>query len=487
MTKPFGALLIALLFTALPVYGQGSWEYDPYQMELWTAVAPELPWTEADQAAFDQDMVERSEAFVGAEWRLKAVAPPEELLSALTIDLTWITVADIEALNPEVLKNDKLMLLSLKATPRDYAVEIRELDCRTRTFGPVVKKRFRQRTQISSIAFSSMIEAFAAMVRIEAGESRSLTVRVRAGGLVMDQESPAFVADGDVLEPIVRRNDRLGKPESVEVVEWTFLQVESHDSANPSLLEVAVHSGWRSPIRGRAGSRREQYGLAIRPTRPSTDLFVEAKVRRNETPYPLSGLEIYAKEPSTEPAPETIEERKAAEKRNPPEFLGYTDWRGTVEVGPHEIPLRLVYIKNGGQLLARLPIVPGLAPRRVAQVPDDDPRLQAEGYIKGFNGELMDLVAQRQILAARIRKRITEGKPDEAEELLEQFRQLASRNDMQRRLDQQQNRQDVPPNRAVAARIDKLYADTRTALANYLDPELGSKLLSELEKAKQGG
>jgi hypothetical protein len=479
-------IVLTLLATA-PAFGQGSWEFDPYRVELWTAVAPEVPWTAADQRVFDRDMVERSESSLGAAWRLNTVDPPENLRTALATNVTLVDVPSIEALVPDVLKNDKLMLLSVKATSRDYYIEARELDCRTRTFGPVIGRHFRQRSQLATVAFSSLMDAFAAIVRIEAGEGRTLTVRVRAGGLVLNRASPAYVAEGDVLQPIVRRNDRLGKPQSVEVVDWTFLQVDSRDTTNPNLLEVAVHSGWRSPIRGRAGSRREQYGLAIRPTQSTSQLFVEAKVGRNESPYPLPGMEIYAREPSTEPPPQTIAERQESEKRNPPEFLGYTDWRGSVEVGPHENRLRLVYIKNGGQLLARLPMVPGLKPRRVAQVPDDDPRLQAEGFIKGFNGELMDLVAQRQILAARIRKRVSDGKPAEAEQLLEQFRMLASRNDMQRRLDQQQNRQQVPPNRTVAARIDKLYADTRTALANYLDPELDTKLLKELEVARQGG
>ena len=146
-----------------------------------------------------------------------------------------------------------------------------------------------------------------------------------------------------------------------------------------------------------------------------------------------------------------------------------------------------MYVKNGGQLLARLPIVAGYHSRQLAEVPDDNPRLQAEGFIRGMNGQIMDLVAQRQILTARIRKRITENKLDEAQQLLEQLRTLKTRNDVQRELDMQARRQLASPYLSVQARIDKLYGDTRALLAKFLDADLPNQLMAEIRQAREGG
>ena len=205
---------------------------------------------------------------------------------------------------------------------------------------------------------------------------------------------------------------------------------------------------------------------------PQTEVTIQVRtLKTGEPAVPLAGLELYSKIPSPEPPRErTAEEAQAEEQRNPPEFVGLTDWRGRIAIAPSAAPLRLVYVKNGGQLLARLPIVAGYHAQQVAEVPDDNPRLQAEGFIRGMNGQIMDLVAQRQILAARVRKRIAENKLDEAQELLDQIRALKTRNDVQRELDMQARRQLASPYLAVQARIDKLYGDTARSSRNSWTP-----------------
>ena len=211
-------------------------------------------------------------------------------------------------------------------------------------------------------------------------------------------------------------------------------------------------------------------------------------LKTGEPAVPLGGLELYSKVPLAEPPRErTADEAKAEEQRNPAEFVGLTDWRGQIAIAPSAAPLRLMYVKNGGQLLARLPIVAGYHSQQVAEVPDDNPRLQAEGFIRGMNGQIMDLVAQRQILTAHIRKRITENKLDEAQQLLEQLRTLKTRNDVQRELDMQARRQLASPYLSVQARIDKLYGDTRALLAKFLDADLPNQLMAEIRQAREGG
>ena len=63
--------------------------------------------------------------------------------------------------------------------------------------------------------------------------------------------------------------------------------------------------------------------------------------------------------------------------------------------------MRLIYVKHGAHLLARLPMVPGLATSEEAVLPSDDKRMETEAFVKGMESTVMDLVARREILRAR--------------------------------------------------------------------------------------
>jgi hypothetical protein len=134
-------------------------------------------------------------------------------------------------------------------------------------------------------------------------------------------------------------------------------------------------------------------------------------------------------------------------------------------------------------LLARLPIVPGLDEELSAELPNDDQRLQAEGFVKGLQHHVMDLVARRELYAARFRRYLKEKKLDEAKELLEEFRALETRSDLTRQLDQQEQRV-RSPDRRVQAKIDQLFTDTRQLLTRFLDPRTSNQLAEELLRAR---
>jgi hypothetical protein len=484
----FAGWLTVLALAPALARGQ-TWEYSPYEIHVWVAVSPANTADKAMRQRLAIALEQRADVAVGSPWTVVVSSPPESLWADVAFALDEVTTAQIEQAAEKSLNQDKLMLLAIEKSQLDTRIRARELDCRVRMWGPVIERRIRNSQLLETEAFAALFDAFSPVTRIETGEGKQATVRIRSGGLILNPGSPAAVAQGDVLIPITRTNDRYGKPMPgrISIIPWTLLQVAGRDERNPSILNCNVHSGMRSPIRGRVSSRRERYALGVQPTLPETELVLESRTRRRDEPgVPLADLEVYSTIPSVEPVEQrTAEQEQEEQRRNPPELLGYTDWLGRIRIEPAETPLRVLYIKNGGQLLARLPIVPGAEAVQVAQVPDDNPRLQAEGYIKGLSGEIMDLVAQRQILAARIRKRVSDGKLDEAEDLMDEFRELKTRNDMQRALDRQMQRQMESPYASVKARIDQLYGETRSMLGKYLDPNLGNQLLRELRAAQQ--
>jgi hypothetical protein len=166
-----------------------------------------------------------------------------------------------------------------------------------------------------------------------------------------------------------------------------------------------------------------------------------------------------------------------------PQLLGTTASDGSFRLPATDGLLQPLLIRSGGQLLARLPLVPGQAPELTANVVDDDGRLRAEGFVLAFQSRVMDLVARRELLAAQFRQRLSGGKLEEAQQILEEYRLLESRGDMLRVLDQQQ--QEISsPDRLTQLRIERIFSDARQLLHKFLDPNTANDLARELAAAR---
>lgn len=465
------------------VAAQDSWEFSPYRVLVWVAIRPDSPLVSHDSTQFAGAVERRAQLVEGAVWALTVAATPDSLAPDQILDETLLTADRLLDAVPQMFSFDKLICLTLAGEPYDYRVRAREFDCRTRHWGPASMLGTPFRSRLPHVSIDAIRQSFAALVRIESGVSNRLTVRIRAGGLIGRATSAAAVATGDVFEPLIRLNDRVGNPTRIERIDWTYLRVTGEDETNPSLAQVTVYSGYRNPIRGRVAANREQYGLAVRPSEPETRIVVHAKALAGGEPYPLSGLEIYLRPPTTAGKPAGDDAKLAS--RPTPQLIGYTDRAGVVKIPRQDPLLQIAYIKSGGQLLARLPLVVGLHKELVALVPDDEARLQAEANVRGFNARLTDLVAQRRIFAAKIRQHLGERRVAEAEALLEQFTQLPTRRDMLLRFEQRQSQAPESRDPLVQARIDQLYAQTRRTLNKYLDPGLQGMLTREVNAARR--
>ena len=68
-------------------------------------------------------------------------------------------------------------------------------------------------------------------------------------------------------------------------------------------------------------------------------------------------------------------------------------------------------------------------------MPDDQKRLEAEGAVQGLSASLLDLVARREVLAARVRHKIKLGDFPAAQVLIKDLRDLDYNIDLFNRLD----------------------------------------------------
>ena len=446
---------------AAPLAAQSVWELSPYRMELIVALEPSPDWPPQLEAELGRDLVVRCDAVVGAVWDARASAAPPALRPALLWAVDTVTV---DSLSEEMLEADKVTLLAVTTTTNGYEVAVRELDVRTQIWGPPLRRPVWQPAKLRDVAFRAVVEAFAPLATIERGQQKTVVLRPRGGALPAHDEAPTRSVPGDVFLPVVRRNDREGKPRGIREIPWTFFSVEG---AAPNKLECALYTGLRSPLSGRRRGRIEWLALAVTPPGGPSRLTLQS---RTDPKRVLSGYSVVAHPPGSKTTT----------------FLGRTDSRGKLTIEPAAQPLRLLVISSGGVPLARLPVVPGLEPELVAAIPNDDERLEAEGFVTGLQEQMVDLVTRREVLLTRARARIDAGKLEEADAMIEELEALGrAQDDLELELAEQQ-KATISPDPAIQAKIDKLFSDTRKLMEKHLQDEPVEQVARQLRQARSG-
>jgi len=374
----------------------------------------------------------------------------------------------------EIESNDKIFIVHIESQSLPYKIEVVELDCLMRYFSPVVTSTATSAETVPEAVGQAIIEAFAPMVRIEDAGQKTAVGLMRAVGLVPESTdgeplNPALIVTGDFLLPMVRKNDRNGNPIMIGPIAWAYLHVTEVQNAK---VTMDLYAGRVGGLQGRKNKRTFRMAIRTRPVKNSSVIRLHAQSDANE---PLVGYEIYEKE------------LKSIDMT----FVGRTNWDGKITIDKKDTnnprsDMRLLYVKNGGAILARLPIVPGLYPVEVADLIGDDQRLRAEAYIRGTQNAIVDLIAIRTLLAARIRLRLEKGKLDEAKELFVAIEREPSydtiADDMGKKVNQIKGR-----NAGEQKKIDLMFAQTREMLVQNINSKLIRDLETEIKQAEANG
>lgn len=362
---------------------------------------------------------------------------------------------------------DKIFIVSLETESSPMRLNVSELDTLMRYFGSVFSAPLRSEGYLAEVIGTAVRDTFAPVVRIDDAGSDNATGLVRASGLALDKNSPAHIRVGDVLQPLVRKDDRNGKPMTIGPLDWAYLLATETDG---NKVKMDFYAGRAGGLQGRKNNRTHRMGILIQPQMAETTLRLHAKGDVNE---PLIGYEIYDR---------VLDGKDMT-------FVGRTDWNGVMTVGKIETPMRLLYVKNGGAVLARLPIVPGHYATAVADLAGDDMRLQAEAYIRGVQNVIIDLVAIRELFKARIMMRLKNGDLEEAETLLESLRNEPSNeriaNDMGKK--QTEFLKLIGRNPNQQRKVDEMFSTTRKLLSQHINPKIVNDLEDAMIQAKKNG
>jgi hypothetical protein len=437
------------------------WELTPYEVQVWLVIehAPEL--TPALAADLPSDLCHRLDVTVGAAWNASVVSAPT------AIDRQMLAGDDapaVEKLPKSVEKLDKLILLTITASAGGYQVRARELDVRTQTWNTPVMRSAGQAAGLLEASERAVRAAFAPLALIASTDRQAAVLRLRASGLPGDPGALARVGPGDVFQPVIRKNDREGRLAGLAAPPFTYFAVEKISDKG---VRCAIHSGVRNPIPEKRGGRIEPLAIGIIPPRQPTTLTLQS---HGDPGQVLAGYDVYVYSP----------------RSTAMELLGRSDRGGNVVVPPAEEPLRVLLVRNGGQALARLPIVPGRVPQITVPLSDDDHRLAVEGFLAGWQEELVDLVTRREVLLMQARARLEETRLDEATKVLDEVRSLKPREVFLQDLHDAQ-RKTVSPDPAVQKEIDAMFVETQKLLQQHLDPAAVDKLAEAIRAARTPG
>ena len=462
---------------------------------------------------------------------------------------------------PESLlrNNDKIFMASVEKVGESIRIQVKELDSFVRRMGEIASMDVIYSSEIPRAIAQLARDTFSPVVRIEETDFKTAVLRVRAAGLLTKEDHPIRIGLGDVILPVVRRDDSNGNPTLLQTIPYTFIAVtEKIDDI--SRLYGAIFTASRGALAAAKNRRTQRIGLKVKPSHVSSDL----KLGIQRSPgSAVPGAEIYLRTPGTEdlkmegrtdyrgvlplltkdlptilydppsdsktiaianarkfaaspvdpPAykriekadlvkpqssasnPTATEEKKKSEEgenaapdavpAEPKPDVTPPKLRGSIQLN---VPLYLYYIKNGDTLLARLPIVTGLKSVDQADLPDDRRRLETEAFLKGLQGEVLDLVVRRRILESRIKQKIKANQLDVAERLLDELKRVKSYDKMSEQIEGIQRRalstdQGVVPS-GVVKRIDKMVDTTRQMMQKYLQDTLVRDLEIQLNQAK---
>lgn len=464
-----------------PNVSQRAWESRPYQVAVWICHRGE-PQLVAVESRLIREIETFCELMDPSAWFVNAGTPPPHWRNMLYKNFgNTEGLTGFEA-DPELQFYDKLMVVKLDQQGSLTHVAVREVDLQTGQWGPVVDQTTSSINHLGSVIGGSVGDAFMPLAKIErVDEKDKVHIRARAleacirvtfaSDMLAEVEpisgSPVYVRDDDRFLPIIRKTDRSGDLVSLDPIPFTFLTLDSIDGSG---MVASIQSNQRAPLSQRKSKRSQKLAIVIRPVERSSILHLQSRAAPKETPRPLEGYEVWARKPGD---PQEVES----------EFIGKTDWQGNTTIPPSDSGLRLLYIKRGNRALRKLPVIPGFKDRLVSQLPNDDARLFAEGVIKGYSNDLINLVVQRDLLEKDIESALEGDHFEEAKKRMREYQDLETPADLKVRMSNEEIRlKSMTSDKREFEFISKMFSDLRQLLNSKVAGSRATELQQQIQQ-----
>ncbi|WP_152050516.1 hypothetical protein [Tautonia marina] len=440
-------------------------ELRPYTIRVWFSIDSNARMGQASAEALIDQWLTLTHRFVGAPWQIEIQPDEGPLRGRSPQQLEPALVA------PGVKGAEKGWFLRVESAPtgggftllgREYDATARQLGPLYRQPAPYPKDAARALFELSRRVFSPVAE----IVRSDPGAE----LRVQGAALPTPDRLGRLVEPGLVFRPYWIFLGPESTIREIRSIPFTYLHV---DEIEGSIARCEIVSGLRQPLPKQVAGRYRLVALGLNPADvPTRFRFVSGE---GEQQLPAAGYVLTAR---------GLRDRVASE-------VGTTDREGRITLPPRFsdklVMLRL--LAAGIEPLREFPVLPGESPEE-REVPVE-PRPEAvslEFRLKALQDEIVDLIARRGVLEARLDARASGQAWDEVKQLLEEYDQFPARSEFEERLarlaeDAQlaQAELGVPIlTRTAQAEL----AETRALIERYLDDEAYQAYLDAYQRAQ---
>ncbi len=416
LSAHFFALIAALVLVVAANSARAAappiWELRPYRILVLVVPDSSPVWTDDRLDALRESIPPRAGALFGAAWEVETTLAGSAVRRTVWSDV-WSDVSDSSAPrapSPQALavevsdagQYDKLMVLSLAATPVGFAVAAQEYDTATGLWGEPATRRTTEANRIGGEAFIALATAFQPLAQVRLGEGGAATVRVRAIGLPPRDRRLTPAQVGSVFRLVRARSggDPDGSAPPADRTSSSFVVV---DEVNETGATGSVYTplGWAA---GTSSAQDTWLALGVVASHPGTEVEL---VQTGATAEPLAGFELTA---------------RPVDRQDDTIRLGRTDRRGRLHVAARGTHLWTLDVVVGGQTIARTLMVPGWQEHLIWELPIDERRMAALSAIDSLHADLVSSVLRREVALARIKSRLAAEETERARELIDELR-----------------------------------------------------------------
>lgn len=382
--------------------GDVSMERQPYRIDLRFSVAENVAIDSATANRALGDLKALSDRVIGQPWRLQARWVEGEI---------WDTDFELWQQWPEPIQydrkttfpSDKIWLVRARAAGDSGSLELvgREFDFRSGILGPMR----RRVTTLADLPRGLLLigrDLFRPMAEVVGNEGGGVRLRVQGSGLTAASPDGAVVREGQYFQLVRLFYERSGKFVASSIEPWTYLKAGKPDTTG---VVAQIISSFRDPVGRKYRQTNKLMALAFNPSDTATQLSFNQLVNTNGTPvrHPVAGYKVEIHRwPDGEVMSTHVTDRDGRLKVDPPVGL---DFFGVRLVGGAIEPLLDVPVLAGDAVPAIL------ADTKPAAV-------EFEQKLIAFRDELLDVIARRLVIEARLADRTKSADWDRVAELL---------------------------------------------------------------------
>jgi hypothetical protein len=427
-------------------------ERQPYRIEIHLFIDPGTRIDASRRSVIVDEWLALARRFVGAPWELEVRSAASPLAGRR-----------LEALTPEACADlgtdfDKFWFIRLApdSASGGYLITGREYDVATRRLGAIQSQAAVVDAEVPRALIGFSVELFNPVAVISGQEGGRALLTVRGASLAPASPIGAVASVGTVFIPLRLTTTRGGEPLILRIP-YTYLKVES---ISGSVARCEFVKGISDPLSKRWPRPYTFAAIGIKPGDSPLKLrFVTGK-RKAEVP--VAGYVLTTRE-----VPD-----------GSPREVGLTDRSGRIEIKPqHARGLIMVRLLGGSaEPLFEVPMMLGESTEeREIQIRLLPQAVRFETELDSLRDQVVDLVAVRARLEARMKARLEGEDWDGLDEALKDFRKLTPRDtlaDRLKTLNEQAARQQAERKIPILTKTAQAkVAELQALIDRYLDDE----------------